>query len=257
LSLKEKLQKRAGENYLVEFATNYGHPNIQEVTVKILNQGVNRIILFPLFPQYSGSASGSALEKVINILSRQDNMPAIKAITHFYNHPAYLQAIADRLSGYNLKSYDHILMSFHGLPLKQVNRSHKGKTCENLNCKTEVTRQNIFCYQAACYATSRLIADKLDISSTNYTVCFQSRFGKNWLSPFTADVLAELAGKGKKNVLVICPSFTCDCLETIIEIGEEGRDLFLRSGGLELTLAESLNDSERWVDAIYDIAINC
>jgi ferrochelatase len=253
LAVKEKLQKKAGDDYIVEFATNYGHPNIKEITERVLKQGVNRFILFPLFPQYSGSATGSAIEKVLKILAGQDNMPAIKTITQYYDHPAYLEAIEDRVRQYDLKIYDHVLMSFHGLPLSQVNKSHQGKSCEHFNCRTEVTENNIFCYQAACYATSRLLAGKLNIDINCYTVCFQSRFAEKWLSPFTSDVLTDLAGNGKKRVLVICPSFASDCLETTIEIGEEGRDLFLRNGGLQLTLVESLNDSEKWVDSIFNI----
>lgn len=257
LSVKEKLQEKAGDNYIVEFACNYRKPGIAEITDKILKLGAARIILFPLFPQYSSSASGSAIEKTLKIIAGQNNIPPIKTIMQYYDHPAYLKAMADIVSKYDHTRYDHIVMSFHGLPISQVNKSHNGKPCEHFNCKTVVSEFNLFCYQASCYATSRLLADRLNLASTSYTVGFQSRFGRRWLSPFTIDILRNLAETGKKRVLVICPSFTSDCLETIIEIGEEYRKSFLLSGGHELTLVESLNDNDTWVNAIFEIASGC
>ncbi len=253
MALKEKLQEKLGDDYLVEFASNYQRPNIKEITGKLLKQNVSRIIAFPLFPQYSSSTTGSLTEKLLKILAGQYNIPAIKTIPPYFNHPSYLKAMAEVVSVYDHLNYNHILISFHGLPLNQVYKSHNGKSCEKYYCTRELTGQNLFCYQAACYATSRLLAEKLNIGNNNYTVCFQSRFGEKWLQPFTSDVIIELAKKGEKRVLVICPSFTSDCLETTIEIGQDYRDLFLDNGGETLTLVESLNDSNSWVDAISEI----
>lgn len=253
ISLKEKLQQKAGDDYIVEFAANYQQPGIKEITDKILKQNVNQIIAFPLFPQYSSSTTGSAIEKLLKILAGQYNIPAIKTILQYYDHPAYLEAMVARLSQYDHVNYDHILMSFHGLPVSQVNKSHQGKACEHYNCTSEVTEQNLYCYHASCYATSRLLAEKMSIDRSNFTICFQSRFANKWLSPFTDDVIIKLAKDGKKRLLVVSPSFTSDCLETTIEIGQEYRDLFLQNGGKKLTLVESLNDSELWVNAIVEI----
>lgn len=253
ISLQEKLQQKLGEGYIVEFATNYQRPNINEVVQKVLKQNVNRIIAFPLFPQYASSTTGSAIEKLLKILAHEYKIPAITTILQYYDHPLYLEAMAARISDYDYLSYDHILISFHGLPISQVNKSHYGKACEHYNCTKEVTEQNQYCYHASCYATSRFLAEKLNLDESRYTVCFQSRIAKNWQSPFTDEVITTLAKEGKKRLLVICPSFTADNLETTIEIGHEYKDLFLQNGGAKLTLVESLNDNERWVDAIGEM----
>ena len=253
ISLKEKLQQKLGDEYVVEFATSYQQPAIKEIVNKVLEQNISSIIAFPLFPQYASSTTGSAVEKLLEIISAQTNIPAINTILKYYDHPLYLEAMAARISNYDYAGYDHILMSFHGLPLSQVNNSHNGRACEHYNCTKEVTEQNAYCYNAACYATSRLLAEKLSIDRSRFTVCFQSRIAKKWLSPFTDDIIIKLAGEGKQKLLVICPSFTADCLETLIEVGQNYRDLFLRHGGEKLTLVESLNDSEFWVTAISGI----
>jgi ferrochelatase len=253
LSLKEKLQQKLGNRYIVEFAARYRQPGIKETVDKVLKQNVNTIIVFPLFPQYASSTTGTAVEKLLEILKGQLNIPAIKTIVQYYDNPLYLGAMTESVKRYDYADYDHILMSFHGLPLSQVNSSHDGKPCKDFNCTNEVTELNSYCYNATCHATSRLLAEKLSIDTSRYTVCFQSRIAKNWLSPYTDDVIIKLARVGKKKLLVICPSFTADCLETIIEVGQNYRDLFLRNGGEKLTLVESLNDSEYWVDAISGI----
>jgi len=253
VSVQQKLQQKLGEGYIVEFATNYQRPNIKEVVEKVLKQNVNRIIAFPLFPQYASSTTGSAIEKLLKILAHEYKIPAITTILQYYDHPLYLEAMAARIFDYDYLSYDHILISYHGLPINQVNKSHYGKACEHYNCTIEVTEQNQYCYHASCYATSRLLAEKLNLDENRYTVCFQSRIAKNWLSPFTDEVITTLAKEGKKRLLVICPSFTADSLETTIEIGHEYKDLFLQNGGTKLTIVESLNDSERWVDAIGEM----
>ena len=253
LSLKTKLQQKLGDRYIIEFATNYQLPNVIEVTKKVLKQNVIRIIVFPLFPQYASSTTGSVFEKLFKYLSRQNNIPAITSILQYYSHPLYLEAIAACICKYDYENYDHILMSFHGLPERQANKSHHGLTCDHYNCTKEVNEQNLYCYHASCYATSRLIAQKINIDKSRYTVCFQSRISKNWLSPFTDDVIKMLAQNGKKSLLVVCPSFTADCLETTIEIGQVYHDLFLQNGGIKFTLVESLNDCDLWVDAIGEM----
>jgi protoporphyrin/coproporphyrin ferrochelatase len=253
LSLRQKLQEAAGADYIVEYASSYQHPNIIEVTDQILAKGVSRIVLFPLFPQYSSSTTGSGIEKLLKHLAAQYNIPSVSTVLQYFDNPFYLGAMASLISRYNYKEYDHILMSYHGLPVKMVNKSHNGNSCQQYNCTTEINDQNIFCYQASCYGTSRLLAKKLDLDDSQYSVSFQSRISRNWLLPFTDEIIVNLAKEGKKKLLVICPSFTADCLETIIEAGEDYRDLFLKNGGSEFTLVESLNDSDIWVDAIWNM----
>jgi protoporphyrin/coproporphyrin ferrochelatase len=253
LSLQHKLQQELGDDYLVALAMNYQQPNIKEVLKEVLKQNVERIILFPLFPQYASSTTGSVFEKVFKLLARENNIPGLVSIAQYYSNSHYIAALAAQVATYGWNNYDYVLFSFHGLPLRQVYCSHQGKTCDQLNCATEVNVHNQYCYHATCYATSRMLAAKLEIPEDKYLVCFQSRMVGKWLSPFTDQVIKALPGAEKKRVLVVCPSFTADCLETIIEIGHYNRELFMAAGGELFTLVESLNDSSLWVEAAAQI----
>jgi ferrochelatase len=153
----------------------------------------------------------------------------------------------------NIDSYDHILFSFHGLPNSQVNKVYSDNICEDKNCDKEITELNKFCYKATSYETARLIANSSQINSDQYTVCFQSRLTKNWLEPFTDEVLKSLAENGKKRILIVSPAFTADCLETVIELGDEYNSLFQAAGGEVVEYVPSLNASKPWVDSIKEI----
>lgn len=251
ISLQEKLQKKLGDEYIVMFATNYQEPNIKEAVAKLCGMNISRIIAFPLFPQYASSTTGSVFEK-LQILAKENNIP-ITTINQYYHQPSYLEAMVSTIEEYDYMSYDHILISYHGLPVRQVNITHNGNPCSEYKCTQEVSDNNIYCYHAACYATSRLLAARLNLDKSRYTVCFQSRISKNWLTPFTDETINRLAKEGKKQLLIICPSFTADCLETIVEIGEVYKNQFLENGGSKLTLVKSLNDSQKWVNAITEI----
>lgn len=254
--VKNKLQKRLGEDYVVFTGMCYGNPSLKEALKEIKKQQFNKLILFPLFPQYASSTTGSAVEFALNELSKWNNIPEIVTISQFYDHPEFISNWIENIRKYNLKDYDHILFSYHGLPLKHVNRTHNDVSCNEYNCTTEINDNNTFCYQAACYATTHLIVNKLGIKENDYTVCFQSRFAEKWLSPFTEDVLREKVKKGMKKLLVVSPSFVADCLETIVEIGIEYNELFLDEGGEKLQLVESLNDSDSWIDAMTSIILD-
>ena len=253
LSLKEKLQEKMGDRYVVEFGMNYQNPSLRTVIDRLRKQHVSKIIVFPLFPQYASSSTGSALENLYTYIASLNDVPAILAISHYYQHPAYLEALASTVRKYDWQSYDHILMSFHGLPTRQVYRSHEGYTCEQMNCKELIKTENESCYQAACFETSRTLARKLGIPAEKYTTCFQSRLNEKWLTPFSDKVVEEMAAAGKKKLLVISPAFTADCLETTVEIGIDYKESFLALGGEKLDLVASLNDNEEWVDAIQQI----
>lgn len=253
ISLQKKLQKKLGEDYIVEFASNYQQPNIKMAVAKVCSMNVSRIVAFPLFPQYASSTTGSAIEKLFTSLSSENTIPSVTTIQQYYNHPAYIEAMISNIREYDYQGFDHIILSYHGLPVSQVNKSHNGISCDHFNCTREVTENNIYCYHSACYATSRHLATKLNLDEKGYTVSFQSRISKNWLTPFTDEIITKLAKEGKKRLLIICPSFTADCLETIIEVGEGYKEQFLLNGGTELILVKSLNDSTYWVDAIAEM----
>ncbi len=143
------------------------------------------------------------------------------------------------------------------LPVRQVDKVYKdGTLCESHNCETEINETNKFCYNATCYATTRLIAKKLGLSAEKYTVCFQSRLDKKWLEPFADKVIIEQAKKGAKRLLVFSPAFVADCLETLIEIGVEYQKLFEEHGGEKVQLVESLNDHPMWVETLREMVKN-
>lgn len=164
-----------------------------------------------------------------------------------------MKAYAERIRSYKPEEYDFILFSFHGLPNSHITKLHSGKKIKDCNCETDLPEHGRFCYRAACYHTTRLLADELCLPPDRYTTSFQSRLSKNWLQPFTDKTLITLAQKGYKRVLVVAPAFVADCLETSVEIGIDYKKTFSLKGGRELTLVESLNADARWAEGIKEI----
>ena len=256
LSVKEKLQSALGSNYEVELAMRYQKPSLEKVLNGMKEKNYKKIIVVPLFPQYASATAGSVIDKVMKIVRKWWVIPEIKFIGQFYDNEKFLDVIAERTKKYNLEDYDHILFSYHGLPVRQVTKAHpEGRTCADDNCKNEINNNNRYCYNAACYATTRLIASKLKIPEKKYTVCFQSRLDKNWLEPFADKTIIRLAEKGAKKLLVFSPAFVADCLETLIEIGKEYQQLFVEHGGEKVQLVESLNDHPLWVSMLKEVVL--
>jgi ferrochelatase len=256
-SLKEKVQFALGNNFEVELAMRYQSPSMDTVLGRMQKKGYERIIILPLFPQYASASSGSAIEKALKIIKQWWVIPKLKIISQFYNNEDYINSVVEQGKIYNHAEFDHILFSYHGLPVRQVNKVYTdGKPCEDHNCETEINQSNQYCYKAACYATTRLLAEKLNIPKEKYTVCFQSRLDKKWLEPFTDKVIIDHAKKGTKKLLVFSPAFVADCLETIIEISHDYSELFKANGGSHLQLVESLNDHPRWVQAVKNMILS-
>jgi protoporphyrin/coproporphyrin ferrochelatase len=256
-SLKEKLQSALGSSFEVELAMRYQNPSIDAVLDKMKEKGYKRIIILPLFPQYASASSGSAIEKALKIIKQWWVIPELKIISQFYNNKDYINSVVAQGQKYNPTDYDHVLFSYHGLPVRQVDKVYTdGKPCADHNCENEINESNQFCYKAACYATTRLLAEKLNIPQEKYTVCFQSRLNKKWLEPFSDKVIIEYAKKGTKKLLVFSPAFVADCLETIVEIGQDYSLLFKENGGNHLQLVESLNDNPHWVNALKNMILS-
>jgi protoporphyrin/coproporphyrin ferrochelatase len=251
--LAKKLQNLMGEDYLVIVGMRYGSPSLKEALDFISQNNIPKVILVPLYPQYASSTTGSALELAFSILQKQNVIPQIKTVGQFYNHPGFVECFESRVKLMEPEKYDHILFSYHSLPLSHVKATHNGRDCTETGCLNEVNDVNRHCYQAACYATTRLIAERTNIAEGRYTVCFQSRFSKNWVSPFADDVIVAKAKEGIKKLLVVSPAFVTDCLETITEIGDGYSDLFLANGGQKLDMVYSLNDSDDWAKVLLDI----
>jgi len=258
--LQQKLlQQRLGSGYQVELAMRYQNPSIELALDNLRSSGASSIQVIALFPQYASASTGSVYQKVMAILSKWPVIPEVSFVNHFYDNELMIEAFADNGAACKPQGYDHVLFSFHGIPLRHLAKSgctlNHGKG-ENRCCE-HLTEKNAFCYAAQCYHTARLIAGRLDLLKTEYSVSFQSRLGNDpWIQPYTSQTITDLARAGKKRVLVFCPAFVSDCLETIYEIQVEGQEAFLKAGGELLQLVPSLNDSFVWTEALADIALH-
>ncbi len=255
-NLRDKLQVSLGDSYGVMLGMRYGNPSLKNALEKIQRDKYSRIILIPLFPQYASSTSGSAIAYAFEQIRKWEVIPDLRVVGQFYNNKKFIDLFRKRIQALHSENYDHIVFSYHGLPLSHVNAVHQDKDCENFNCTKEINDQNSFCYHATCYATTRMLAQKLSLKPEDYTVCFQSRFSKNWLSPFADDIIKQKALEGTKNILVVSPAFVTDCLETIMEIGDEYRQLFYDNGGQKFEWVRSLNDSDDWVDLLTNMIVH-
>lgn len=231
----------------------YGQP-LLDTTLQSLKNKIEKLIVVPMYPHYASSTTASALQAVFESVSNWENIPVIKTIQPFFNHKKYQDCLLQSIKQFDLDSFDHLLFSFHGLPLSHIKKSHTDDpVCSEGEDLSSISHsKSPFCYRAQCYETSKLILEKLNhpISSS---VSFQSRLSKNWLSPFTDETLKRLASEGKKRVLVACPSFVVDCLETLYEIQDENNEVFIAAGGEKLTLVPSLNDNADWVATMAEI----
>jgi ferrochelatase len=252
-NLKEKLQKALPEEYAVFLAMRYGKPSLKETLENILDGDFQEVIVLPLYPQYASSTTETVTDFVKKGIKKRNNLPDFKFIDQFYDDPGFLNSFAEQIKKCDYKSYDHILFSYHGLPLSHIKRIHPKIDLDACNCEKELPKHGAYCYKATCYETTRLLANQLQIPKEKYSVGFQSRLSKNWLTPFADELVVKLAKQGKKKLLVVAPSFVTDCLETIIEIGQEYKDLFVENGGEKLTLVESLNDSGFWIQSLKEM----
>ncbi|MDR0588483.1 MAG: ferrochelatase [Burkholderiales bacterium] len=221
---------------LVKCAMRYGNPSIPLALDALLDEGVTELIVLPLYPQYSSGTSGSVFDAVSRYFLRTRNVPAMKTIHHFYDHPAYINALARHVDAFWQKNGrpEHLLISFHGAPHQSIADGDP--------------------YYPSCVKTAEYLTRALSLSDDFWTLSFQSRFGKTrWLEPYTTEVLAKFAAEKKQRVDVVCPSFVSDCLETLEEIAMTERGQFIRQGGGELCVIPSLNDSPAFIDALYEI----
>jgi ferrochelatase len=255
IRLKEKLQKVLPESFEVFLAMRYQNPSIASVLDNVLKKNFDRLLVLPHFPHYASSSSGSAIAEVMRVLSKKWVIPEVNILGQFYDHPGYINTFAERAKVHHPETFDHILFSYHGLPVRQVDKVYEESPCSDHHCEDQIDRENVFCYKATCYETTRRIAAALNIPKEKYTVAFQSRLDKKWLEPFSDKVVEELAKKGVKRLLCFSPAFVADCLETTIEIGHEYKEIFTENGGKELQLVESLNDHPLWVDTLKQMIL--
>jgi len=252
--VKVLLQEALGCEYIVELAMRYQNPSIGVALKALVERGIEHLIVIPLFPQYASATTGSVHERVLDIVSKYEVIPKLTLIRNFASDPFYIEAVCTIAREYPLKTYDHFLFSFHGLPERHLTKANAGclQSQECCGNRDETSCKGYFgCYKAECLATATAIAKALGIDDSKFSITFQSRLGKEpWLTPFTNETIQKLAMDGKKQLLVFCPSFVSDCLETIHEIGIEYAAEFVKHGGEALHYVKSLNDHPKWIHAL-------
>ncbi len=251
--LVDDLQFMLSRNYKVYGAARYGNPSLNEVLQEIKDNHHEEITVLPLYPHYASSTTGSVHEYIMRRIRKWNVMPRLHFIDQFYSHPGFIEAYVNRIKSYGPEDYDYVLFSYHGLPVRQINKVHPDVEYTSCQCAKEMPEHGKFCYKATCYETTRILAEQLTLHENEYSTAFQSRLNNKWLEPFSDRVIKDLGKKGIKKLLVVAPAFVSDCLETTIEIGYEYDILFRKNGGEELILVESLNDFDDWVNIIPKI----
>lgn len=224
---------------VVDYAMRYGNPSIPSVLRKLREQNCEHILIVPMYPQYAASSSGTAMDAVCRELLKIRNVPALRTIKSFHDHPAYVRALANNVNDYWAKNGrpQKLVMSFHGLPKFSLDRGDP--------------------YHCHCLKTGRLLGQELGLQADQYVVSFQSRFGRaEWLKPYTSATLKELGKQKTRRVDVVCPGFVADCLETLEEIAMEGKADFERSGGGEYHYIGCLNERNDWIQAVAEMVMD-
>lgn len=237
----------------VELAMRYGNPSVRTALQNLISANVEEIFLIPLFPQYAMSTYASAVEQVRKVARSIGFKGKIVVNPPFYSQKEYIEALEVLIKEHLEPQFDHIIFSYHGVPVRQIIKTDITKShCFKRNdCCQTASPAHAYCYRYQCIQTTQLLAKRLNLEENKYTIAFQSRLGSDrWLEPATADVIVQLAKKGVKKVLALCPSFTTDCLETLEEIAMRGKETFIEHGGEELKLIPCLNNAPVWAETV-------
>ncbi|MEO5334364.1 MAG: ferrochelatase [Magnetococcus sp. YQC-5] len=227
--------QRLGQGVQVRLGMRYGQPGVAPILHAMVAEGIRRILIVPLFPQYSSAATASITDAVCATFGQTRYQPALRFASPFFDAPAYIAALAANIQAlFDSTASVDWLFSFHGLPQRFVNEGDP--------------------YADQCVETARLLAHSLALPKQRWRVSYQSRFGREpWLEPNTADILARLPAEGIRRIVVVCPGFVADCLETLEEMAVQGRETFLRAGGEQFVYLPCLNDLPVWIDALADM----
>ncbi|MDP2239301.1 MAG: ferrochelatase [Burkholderiales bacterium] len=236
--LRGYLGERVKFPLVVDYAMRYGQPSIAAKLQKLKAQNCDRILLLPLYPQYSASTTATVFDAAFAEMAQMRNMPALRTVRHFHDHTGYINALAQNIRDYWMKNNrpDQLVMSFHGVPRFTLDKGDP--------------------YHCECQKTGRLLAEALNLKPEQYQITFQSRFGRaEWLKPYTAEVLTRLGKQKTGRVDVVCPGFVGDCLETLEEIAIEGKTFYLQAGGREYHYIPCLNERDDWIQTLTDIVL--
>lgn len=250
-NVRRKLQERL--SIPVELAMRYQNPSIENAINELSYQEVDEVLLIPLFPQYAMSSFETAVVRVQEVAARLAPQMKIKVAPPYYKDADYISALVASAEEFLQNDFDHLLFSFHGIPERHLRKSDPtGCHCLKVpNCCEVESPAHATCYRAQCFQTMRAFVAKTNLPEKKYSVAFQSRLGRDpWLTPYTDREIERLAKSGVKKLLVICPAFISDCLETIEEIGMRGRKTFLAAGGTDLKLIPCLNEHPLWIEAL-------
>ncbi|WP_026376698.1 ferrochelatase [Aestuariibacter salexigens] len=234
--IRERCKTLYGDDVVVDFAMRYGKPAIADTIESMLQQGVRKLLVLPMYPQYCASTTGSTFDAISALFTKRRWLPDFRFISHYHDNPEFITVMANKIQAHWDKHgrADKLLFSYHGIPKRYL-----------LNGDP---------YHCECHKTSRLIAAKLGLSEAEYMTSFQSRFGREeWLKPYTDETLKSLPSQGIKSVQVVCPGFSADCLETIEEIGEENREYFMEAGGERYEYIEALNSDAEHLDMLTNL----
>lgn len=246
-----ELQKRV--SVPVELAMRYQNPSIASAVQNLARKGVTDLLLIPLFPHYAMSSFETAIVRVKEMISKFDPQFSLTVEPPYFDQPDYITALVASAADHLEKGYDHLLFSFHGLPEGQIKKSDPTRRhCLTApHCCEVASPAHATCYRAQCFKTAAAFVAKAGVPAGKFSISFQSRLGKDpWLKPYTDFELPRLAKEGKKKMLVICPAFVSDCLETLEEIGMRGRDTFIEAGGKEFALIPCMNEHPLWIEAL-------
>jgi len=240
------------------FCMRYGSPTAKDTLEELQATfpDLDELIVLPLYPHYAMSSYETAVEDVKDAFSKKNYSFSLKIVPPFYNHPAYINALAQSMAPYLQAEYDLMLFSYHGIPERHVKKTdpNKNHCLEQKDCCNVDSPAHHFCYRHQVFETTKLTAQHLRLPKDKYSVSFQSRLGRDkWLQPATAELLKELPAKGIKKLVIACPAFVSDCLETLEEIEMEGREIFMEAGGESYTLIPCLNTLPVWVEAVGTI----
>ena len=242
----------------VELAMRYGQPSIESALRKLAAQGVKRVTLAPLYPQFADSTTTTAIEEARRVIREQGLKLEVSVLPPFFAEADYLDALVASAKPYLDQGFDHLLLSFHGLPerhirklVKDIDPQHDLRAPDSSGVSDEVLA---VCYRSQCQRTAEAFAERAGLQPGQWSVSFQSRLGKDkWIEPYTETRLDELAKQGVKKLLVMCPAFVADCIETLEEIGQRGSEQFQEAGGQELVLVPCMNSHPQWVSALVKL----
>jgi ferrochelatase len=239
----------------VEIGMRYGNPSMKAAYDALLqkNPGIKKVVVYPLYPHYAMSSYETAYVHAEQVYKKGDYPFELRIVKPVFDDEIYINALADSMRSYMEQEYDKIIFSYHGVPERHIFKGDcTGTHClKAADCCNAASKAHEFCYRHQVTRTTQLVAEKLGIPEDKYELTFQSRLGREkWLTPYTAQRMSELPGEGTKKILIVCPAFVSDCLETLEEIAVENKDIFTGAGGEAFTMIPCLNTHESWVKAV-------